>query len=195
MEQLKEKKSEIRARANERLKALNDNEYKHKCKMIEARLYEFANFLEAKIALLYANRPREVLTDNIIRRSHAANKIVVLPIFNTSNYAVTLYKVDNLNTDLIKGPAGIKGPDPQHSKIVPIERIDIAIIPGIAFDTKGGRIGTGKGCYDRLIPKLPITTRKVALALECQFFTQIPMESHDKHVDIIITEDRIIYKI
>jgi len=65
----------------------------------------------------------------------------------------------------------------------------------VALDEKGGRIGTGEGYYDRLIPKLPATTRKVALAFEEQILPQIPMESHDKHVDIIITQKRIIYKI
>jgi 5-formyltetrahydrofolate cyclo-ligase len=78
---------------------------------------------------------------------------------------------------------------------VPIDRVDIAIVPGIAFDEKGGRVGTGEGYYDRLIPRLPVTTRKVALSLEAQILPQVPMESHDKHVDIIITENRVIYKI
>lgn len=195
MEQLKEKKKEIRAEAMERLKALEADEYKHKCSMIEARLYEFANFLESKIVLLYINRSREVATKNIIKKTRTANKIVVLPVFNSSLNAMTLHKVDNPEKDLVPGPSGTVKPDPQRCKQVPIDRIDIAIVPGIALDTKGGRIGTGKGSYDRLIPQLPITTRKVALALECQFFPQIPMESHDKYVDIIITEDRIIYKI
>jgi len=54
---------------------------------------------------------------------------------------------------------------------------------------------TGDGYYDRLIPKLPITTRKVALSFESQIIQQVPVESHDRHVDIIITEKRIIYKI
>ena len=63
----------------------------------------------------------------------------------------------------------------------------IAIIPGVALDEKGGRIGSGEGYYDRFIGNLPITTRKVALSLECQIVQQIPMESHDKYMDIIIT--------
>ena len=108
---------------------------------------------------------------------------------------MALLKLDKVETDLILGARGVLEPDANHCKTVPIENIDIAIIPGIAFDEKGGRIGTGTGSYDRLIPKLSITTRKVALALECQIIQQIPMESHDKHVDIIITEKRIIYKI
>ena len=51
------------------------------------------------------------------------------------------------------------------------------------------------GIYDRFIPRLDITTRKVALAFECQIGPQIPMEPHDRYTDIIITEKRIIYKI
>jgi 5-formyltetrahydrofolate cyclo-ligase len=76
-----------------------------------------------------------------------------------------------------------------------MECIDIAVIPCIAVDEKGGRLGAGDGHYDRLIPQLPITTRKVALSLEDQIVPQIPTESHDKHVDIIITDKRTIYKI
>jgi 5-formyltetrahydrofolate cyclo-ligase len=104
-------------------------------------------------------------------------------------------KVDSSERELIPGPRGVLEPDVSKCKVVPMDRIDIAIIPGLAFDEKGGRIGSGTGYYDRLIPRLAITTRKVALAFEEQLVAQIPMESHDKHVDIIITDKRIIYKI
>jgi 5-formyltetrahydrofolate cyclo-ligase len=64
------------------------------------------------------------------------------------------------------------------------------------MDEKGGRIGTGRGSYDRLIPELPMTTRKVGLVFEAQIvLPSVPLESHDKHLDIVITEERIIYKI
>ena len=96
---------------------------------------------------------------------------------------------------LKRGQDGSLEPNIIRCKTVTIECIDIAIIPGLAFDEKGGRIGSGKGYYDRLIPRLAITTRKVALTLEEQIVPQIPMESHDKYVDIIITDKRIIYKI
>ena len=79
----------------------------------------------------------------------------------------------------------------QWSAIDPISNFNYAKIR----DEKGGRIGSGDGYYDRLIPKLPITTRKVSLALDGQILPQVPLETHDKYVDIIITEKRIIYKI
>jgi 5-formyltetrahydrofolate cyclo-ligase len=195
MEEIQATKSEIRDDIAKRLSELSDSKLAEKTKEIEARLFGFANFLEAKIALLYTHNQSEVETDEIIRKCFDYRKIVVLPAFNTETHDIKLLKVDDPDTDMIPGPRGIKEPDPARCKVVPIDRIDIAIIPGIALDEKGGRIGSGKGYYDRLIPKLSITTRKVALALECQIIQQVPMESHDKHVDIVITEKRIIYKI
>jgi 5-formyltetrahydrofolate cyclo-ligase len=195
MEEIQVKKSELREETTQKLAALPEKEIVEKTKAIENRLFDFANFLESKIALMYVHNKSEVPTGNILRRSYDYNKIVVLPAYNTENFDMTPMKVDNLDTDLQEGPRGILEPDEARCKVVPIERIDIAIIPAIALDEKGGRIGSGEGYYDRLIPRLAITTRKVALALEHQIITQVPIESHDKHVDIIITEDRVIYKI
>ena len=195
MEGIQDKKLEIRNEISNILGGIPKNELTQKTKQVEDRLFEFANFLEAKISLLYINADNEVNTKIILNRCFDQNRVVVLPAFNEERHEMALLKIDNVETDLILGARGVLEPNADHCKTVPIENIDIAIIPGIAFDEKGGRIGTGSGFYDRLIPKLSITTRKVALALECKLIQQIPMESHDKHVDIIITEKRIIYKI
>jgi len=195
MEEIQIVKSQIREEIAEKFAALTPNEIAEKTKAIENRLFDLANFLEAKITLLYVNNEHEVLTENILKRAYSYNKIVVLPVYNTENFEMELKKVDNLEKDLNPGPRDILQPDESRCKVVPIDKIDIAIIPAVALDEKGGRIGSGKGYYDRLIPRLAITTRKVALAFEVQIIPQVPIESHDKHVDIIITEDRVIYKI
>ena len=195
MEEIRETKDEIRDKIEKTLAAIAESEVEEKTRRIENRLFEFANFLEANIVLLYINSTSEVNSWKILQRCFDYKKIVILPAFDAIKYQMKLMKVDNLNTDLILGPRDILEPDSSRSHIVPIECIDIAIIPGVAFDEKGGRIGSGDGYYDRLIPKLSITTRKVALAFESQIIPLVNMESHDKYVDIIITEKRIIYKI
>ena len=195
MEEIRKKKQEIRNNIAKILEELSDKELSKKTKKIEDNLFEFANFLEAKIVLLYVNNKLEVTSRNIIKKCFDYNKIVILPAFDTKKYKMKLMKVDDIDNDLTTGPRGILEPDINRCKIVPVDCIDLAIIPGVAFDEKGGRIGSGEGYYDRFIPKLSITTRKVALALECQIIQQVPVESHDKHVDIIITEERVIYKI
>jgi 5-formyltetrahydrofolate cyclo-ligase len=195
MEEIREKKQEIRDEIASRMAALKPDAVAEKTKAIEDRLFEFANFLESRIALLYTPAANEVATLDIIKRSFAYSKIIVLPAFDPETYQMTLMKIDVPENDLIEGPRGNLEPNPERCKAVPIDCLDIAIIPGIALDEKGSRIGSGQGYYDRLIPNLPITTRKVGLVFEDQIVPLIPQESHDKHVDIIVTEARIIYKI
>jgi 5-formyltetrahydrofolate cyclo-ligase len=195
MEEIREKKQEIRDEIASRIAALKPDVVTEKTKAIEDRLFEFANFLESRIALLYTPAANEVATLDIIKRSFAYSKIIVLPAFDPETYQMTLMKIDAPEKDLIEGPRGNLEPNPERCKVVPIDCLDIAIIPGVALDEKGGRIGSGQGYYDRLIPNLPITTRKVGLVFEDQIVPLVPQESHDKHVDIIVTEARIIYKI
>jgi 5-formyltetrahydrofolate cyclo-ligase len=195
MEEIQVTKNQLRVEIAKKISELPAKESAEKTRAIEKRLFDFANFLESKIILMYIHSDSEVQTGNILKRAYDYNKIVVLPAFDTENFEMTLMKVDALEKDLHQGPRGILEPDKTRCKVVPIEKIDIAIIPAVALDEKGGRIGSGEGYYDRLIPRLAITTRKVALALENQIIPQVPIESHDKHVDIIITEDRVIYKI
>lgn len=195
MDELQEKKREIRNDIMTMLNRHDDKELSKKTQEIENKLFEFANFLESSIVLLYMNKEGEVETKNIIKRCLGLNKILVLPAFNKEKHDAKFLKVDNLERDLKLGERGVLEPDISRCKVVPIESIDIALVPGLAFDEKGGRIGTGEGYYDRLIPKLTNTTRKVSLALDAQIIPQVPMESHDKYVDIIITDEKIIYKI
>jgi 5-formyltetrahydrofolate cyclo-ligase len=195
MEEVQESKDDIRNRVVTAIQALSVEELAEKTSKIGNRLFEFANFLESNISLLYMPQKFAVDTTRIIQRCFDYRKIVVLPAFNTEKHLMQLFKVDEFEADMTLGPRDILEPESERCKAIPIERIDIAIIPGVALDEKGGRIGSGEGYYDRFIGKLPITTRKVALSLECQIVQQVPMESHDKFMDILITEDRIIYKI
>ncbi len=195
MEEIREKKQEIRNEITRLIAEYAPGTLAAKTSAIEDRLFEFANYLEARIALLYMPIAPEVNTREIIQRSYMYNKIIVLPAFNPETYQITLMKVDEPDKDLVEGPRGNLEPNPKRCKAVPIDCLDIAIIPGVAMDEKGGRLGSGKGYYDRLIPDLPITTRKVGLVFEDQIVPAAPMESHDKFLDIVVTERRIIYKI
>ncbi|MGE0084940.1 MAG: 5-formyltetrahydrofolate cyclo-ligase [Desulfococcaceae bacterium] len=196
MDEIREKKLSIRQEMEQMMTELPAGERDEKTKIIEDRLFEFANFVESRIPLLYISQGFEIASESIIRKSYKQHKIVVLPVFEKDKRNVRLLKVDDFDNDL--RPGGVRGvpePDPEKCKKVPLDKVDIAIIPGLVFDEKGGRIGSGMGYYDRLIPKLSSTTRKVALCLEKQIVPLVPMETHDKYVDIIITDQRIIYKI
>lgn len=195
MQDLKAKKSEIRSETLARRDVLSDKERAEKSQAIMKRLFDFANFLEARIVMYYVNSSSEVITEAMIRKTLKYEKIVALPLIDQTKKHIVPLKIDDLDKDILPGYRRIREPIPQRCKVIPVEQINLAIIPGIAFDERGGRIGYGTGFYDKFIPGLDVTTRKVALAFECQIVQQIPMEPHDRYIDIIITEKRIIYKI
>ncbi|MEE9402901.1 MAG: 5-formyltetrahydrofolate cyclo-ligase [Desulfobacteria bacterium] len=195
MEDVKARKSEIRRSTVARRDALSKKQRAEKSAAIMSRLFEFANFLESKIVLFYLSHKSEVDTEPMIHKALALEKIIALPLIDGEKREIIPLKIDNLDRDTQPGYRGIREPISQRCKQIPVQQVNLAIIPGIAFDERGGRIGYGTGFYDRFIPNLDITTRKVALAFECQIVPQIPMEPHDRYTDIIITEKRIVYKI
>jgi 5-formyltetrahydrofolate cyclo-ligase len=195
MDDIKNAKKNNLALVAERLDKLTKEELEAKYRKIEHKLFEFANFMEAQLAFLYTPVSHEIPTANIIKKALQIEKGIVLPVFTEAKNSINLYKITNYDKDLVEGSEGILEPDTSKCKKIALEDIDIAIIPGLAFDDKGGRIGFGNNFYTKLITKLPETCRKVSLAYEDQIVDQIQMESRKFTIDIIITDERVIYKI
>jgi len=114
MEEIGAAKIQIREDISQMTSALSESQIAEKTRAIEARLFEFANFLEAKIALLYINGDYEVQTEKIIKRSYAYSKIVVLPAFDPEKFEMNLMKVDQLAKELVPGPRKVLEPDAKH---------------------------------------------------------------------------------
>ncbi len=74
---------------------------------------------------------------------------------------------------------------------IDVEVVDVALIPGVAFDPHGGRLGHGGGHYDRLLARLPASCARIGMAFSCQVVPAVPREDHDAPVDLIVTEQRV----
>lgn len=195
MDETKSGKSSVLAQVAARMDALTPETLKEKYQIIEDKLFEFANFLESQQVFLYTPVSTEIPTEEVIRKALDIEKGVILPVFTDAKNAFYLYKISNYDKDLLVNANDMLEPNPERCKKIALDEVDIAIIPGLAFDDKGGRVGFGNNYYSKLITKLPETCRKVALAYEEQIVDQIQMESRKFTVDIIITDTRIIYKI
>ncbi|MDP2181034.1 MAG: 5-formyltetrahydrofolate cyclo-ligase [Actinomycetota bacterium] len=103
--------------------------------------------------------------------------------------ALTIH-VPLASDDLESGPHGIRQPYIDAPKVDP-DNVDIIIVPGVAFDVTGERVGYGGGYYDRLLPHTSRALR-IALAFDEQIVAEIPHEPHDEHVDIVVTPTRVI---
>lgn len=195
MEEMRNLKNSVLSQVDARLAALTKEALEEKYLQIENKLFEFANFQEAQLAFLYTPFSTVIPTQAIIQKALYIEKGIVLPVFTDAKNAIQLYKISDYDKDLVTSHNDVLEPDPERCKKISLEDIDIAIIPGLAFDDKGGRVGFGNNYYSKLITKLPETCRKVSLAYEEQIVDQIQMESRKYTVDIIITDTRIIYKI
>jgi len=195
MNEIKSLKSSSLSVVAERLDKFTIEELAQKYETIEHKLFEFANFMESEMIFLYTPQSSEIPTEKIIQKALYIEKQIVLPVLISTKNVINLYKITDFNKDLVTNNNDILEPNIKKCKKIPLEDIDIAIIPGLAFDDKGGRVGFGNDYYRRLISKLPETCRKISLAYEEQVVDQIQMESRKYTVDIIITDKRIIYKI
>lgn len=195
MDEIKNGENSNLALVAQRLENLTKEELFEKYNRIEHRLFEFANFLESQLAFVYTPVSNAVPTQGIIKKALQIEKQIALPVLSDAKNSISLYKISNYGRDLVKNANDILEPDIEKCKKISMEEVNIAIIPGLAFDDKGGRIGFGNNFYNKLITRLPETCRKISLAYEDQMVGQIQMESRKFTVDIIITEKRIIYKI
>ncbi|MEW6259614.1 MAG: 5-formyltetrahydrofolate cyclo-ligase [Thermodesulfobacteriota bacterium] len=195
MDDIKQQKLKIRQDKMHLLEAMPEAEVQARSRSITGKLYEFANFFEAQVVLLFIDRKYDIDMVPVMQHCIQNSKTVLLPVFDPPKHKARLFRVSNPRRELIKGLSGMIEPNPAKCKEIALDHVDVAILPGLAFDEKGGRLGYGEGRYDRLIARLPITTRKVAVAFEDKIVAHVPMESHDRYVDIILTDKRTIYKI
>lgn len=115
---------------------------------------------------------------------------LVLP-FTDSDFNIIPCIVENMEA-LRLSSMGIAEPDPKGSVHACLNDIDLMIMPGLAFDLSGNRIGFGKGCYDRLLSSAPSSIDLIALAYDFQVFDSIPAEVNDIPCSSVVTESRII---
>lgn len=188
---LKIYKRELRKKVLAERDLLSEEEINSKSLIINENLWTINEFINAKNIFLFVNFRSEVRTIPIIEKCLEEEKKVILPLTDLKNKRLILYSVKNLK-NLKEGAYGILEPDPQVNERANVKDIDCAIVPGSAFDEKGGRIGYGGGFYDRLLPDLRPDVPKIGIAFELQIIDEVPMGYFDQKMDIIVTEKRII---
>ena len=143
--------------------------------------------LSRRIALYFPIQ-KEVRTQYIFDHAVNCEKEVYFPRVNRSS--LDFYRVNNLE-QLRPGKLGVFEPDTNLPK-VNIQHINLYILPGLAFDRSGNRLGFGKGYYDRALDNVP-QSKKVGLAYEFQLLDSVPVDEYDRKVEMIITEQGIVF--
>ena len=162
-----------------------------KSQLIADKLLSFHLFKRAEVVMFYAIKGNEVDTRGMIRYALREGKRVIVPITKLSEGRLLSSEILDYDSELEVGRYGIPEPKSQFVRPVDPKEIDLVIVPGVAFDRRGYRIGYGGGFYDRFLKELGPGTRSIGLAFEFQLCAEIPNSENDVPVDFIISEERI----
>ena len=162
---------------------------------IVAKVQSLPQYRSAKTIMYYVDAGSEVKTRQALAGAIAAGKRVVVPWCVVENNTLELFLLEDVN-ELVEGAYKILEPKDElrrlPHKLIDPKTLDFVMVPGTAFDLKGGRMGQGKGYYDRLLGAVRPDAPLVALAFDCQIFEEIPVAPHDVFMDLVVTESRII---
>ncbi len=179
-------KTSLRKQVAEARGSLSREERESKSRDIEQRLFLLPEFQSASVVMFFASFRSEVDTLPMIRHSLAMGKRTILP--KVKGKDLGLFEIRDFDKDIAPGAWGI--PEPREILPVTIHDVDFMIVPGLAFDLNGNRLGYGAGFYDRILPLYKKET--AALAFEIQIVPQVPISALDIPVKKIVTEKRTI---
>jgi 5-formyltetrahydrofolate cyclo-ligase len=186
-DELKSRKKQIREAAHAARNALPNKD--ELSQTICEKFVALPEYQRAKTVMYYVDVRSEVRTRNYLATALTHGKRIVVPycvdgllelflLENMDELALGAYKILEPRADLRPLPA----------KRVQPEELDLIMVPGVAFDRRGARMGHGFGYYDKLLEHARPDCPLVALAFECQFFAEIPTQAHDVFMDKIISE-------
>lgn len=185
-------KREIRREILRKRDSLSLEERLEQSRLICNNLLNLEEFRQAKVIHFFLSTKSEVITEEAIRKALSTGKEVVVPVIDRSHRHISLSKIEDYDKELTITTHGILEPRPELYRPVPLRDVELMVLPGVAFDTKGHRLGYGAGYYDRLLKDEEDRPLLMALAFEIQIVDEIPAVNHDVKVDKIITEKRIM---
>ncbi len=184
-----EEKRRLRQQAIAARARLTDAEREEASRRIADRLAALGAFTAARTVAIYAPIGAEVDTSEIVRRALAAGKALAWPRLPPGRLALEFAACDP--DRLVAGPHRTREPPPGAPALPPGE-IDLVLVPGVAFDAAGQRLGRGRGHYDATLSAMPRRTARVGLFFEVQRVPGLPREPHDAPLDAIVTEQRVL---
>jgi 5-formyltetrahydrofolate cyclo-ligase len=169
-------------------RSLSENESRSASLSIQRSFLDMEEYRHARGIILYASIHGEVDTEGIVHAALESGKKVAFPA--VVHHGLVFREVTEISS-MNRGKFGIMEPC-QTGRNFELDEADIVVLPGIAFDMKGHRIGYGKGYYDKTLHRLEGQGRLVGLCYDFQLVEMIAGEPHDVKMDVIISEKRIV---
>lgn len=169
-------------------------EVAEKSSRIIKRLLATEEYRRSFTIMTYIDFRNEVQTGDLIKEAMAAGKRVAVPFADVVNRRLVPSLLENYPGDIQKGAWGVPEPKPQCLRVLDPAQLDLVVVPGVAFDVEGNRIGYGGGFFDRFLKIVRPGAVFAALAYELQVRPCVFPDTHDVPVHMLITENRLIRK-
>lgn len=194
MEDTRPLKKKIRKEILSFRNKMDKNEKNKKDDIITKKFLESSSYKNSRNIFSYISYKSETDTKKIIETALKDGKNVYVPRTLYDKRIMEVVKIDSLD-NLVEDRYGILEPEKDKKAVKDYDIFDLIIVPGTAFDKRGGRMGYGAGYYDKFFRKLRKKINKTALAYDFQIIGEVPMSRFDERVDLIITENEVIGKI
>ncbi len=160
-------------------------------KRVQEKLRSLEEFERAGVLASYVSTKDEVQTDEVISASLRLGKKVLVPLVDQSRTKLLFSELRDLS-ELGEGHYGIREPRSEFLRIVPLGEADLILVPLVAWDERGFRIGHGKGYFDMALGPLKKGIPTIGLAFETQRVDRVPNEEFDVPLRSIVTEQRVL---
>jgi 5-formyltetrahydrofolate cyclo-ligase len=177
-------KGQLRNILLDRLSKQTEQEREQKSKLIERQLLKEEGFIKAERIMFYLDFDGEVKTETMINKARELGKEIYVPFCDTQENSLRPC-IFNKDSVLKKGP--YKTLEPQNRSVLPIDKLNLVIVPALAFDENGNRLGRGKGYYDRFLKNISGHTYSIGLAFDFQILPTLPVKPHDMPVDKVLS--------
>jgi 5-formyltetrahydrofolate cyclo-ligase len=182
-------KSQLRTEAIEARRAIPRARLVQESLLVEENLASQDEYRDAKMVASYVSKEEEVQTGGIIGRMFAEGRRVAVPLIDPPSETLIFYEIHGLG-DLSPGHFGILEPG-RDTPPIPLDETDLILVPLVAWDDRGHRIGYGKGYFDRALASRG-RSFAVGLALESQRTRKVPDGPSDVRLDMVVTERRVL---
>ena len=180
-------KGRLRTKCLRLLKQQKEDDRRRRSEAIRRKVFRLTAFRRARTVCCYVALPYEVQTWRMIEEMLARGKQVVVPVARPGTKRLRLSEVQDPGAELGPGAHGVLEPVPSAMRPVRARDIDLVLVPGLAFDRRGYRLGHGHGYFDRFLARLPQTTATVGLAFRFQLLDRLPTAAHDHAVQTVLT--------
>ena len=182
-------KNQLRKQYKQIREQLTIEQVKKNSAQIADRLFQTSFWQNSSTVMLYLSFQNEVMTDQIYRQGWMEGKTMLLPICSAQNGIMTMSVLSSFD-QLIPNRYGIRELPAPLQQIITPQKIDLCLIPGIAFDRYGNRLGFGSGYYDRYLAQIASHVPRIALAHSCQIYDGLlPVDQYDLPMHYMLTEN------